>query len=67
VRFQDPAQTCDLDPSFDAPADGCRLIDEEAIMCGTFGVIDGVLFLDGCEAPARVLVLDKQGTTTASL
>jgi hypothetical protein len=35
-------------------------------MCKGFGVIDGVLFAGGCEAPAELELLETQGTLPLS-
>jgi hypothetical protein len=56
------AETCGFDNPHVADAKGCRLIDQKALMCNGFGVIDGVLFAGGCEAPAEVELLETRGT-----
>ncbi|MEO8183329.1 MAG: hypothetical protein ABI895_31230 [Deltaproteobacteria bacterium] len=55
-------QTCGFDNPYVAQAKGCRWIDKKAVMCNGFGVIDGVLFAGGCEAPARYELLETRGT-----
>lgn len=55
-------QTCGFDNPYVADAKGCRLIDKKAVMCNGFGVIDGVLFAGGCEAPAQYQLLETRGT-----
>lgn len=61
VNFQGE-ETCGFDNPHVGNARGCRLIDEHALMCRGFGVIDGVLFAGGCEAPATVQMLEITGT-----
>lgn len=55
-------ETCGFENPHVAEAKGCRVIDREALMCKGFGVIDGVLFAGGCEAPAEARVLETRGT-----
>ena len=55
-------ETCGFDNPYEMDARGCRKIDRNALMCKGFGVIDGVLFAGGCEAPAEVEVLETRGT-----
>lgn len=55
-------ETCGFDNPYVADAKGCRMIDRKALMCKGFGVIDGVLFAGGCEAPAEARVLETRGT-----
>jgi hypothetical protein len=55
-------ETCGFDNPYVADAKGCRLIDKKAVMCNGFGVIDGVLFAGGCEAPARYELQETRGT-----
>lgn len=55
-------ETCGFDNPYVADANGCRVIDRKALMCKGFGVIDGVLFADGCEAPAEARVVETRGT-----
>lgn len=55
-------ETCGFSNPYTVDARGCRRLDEKAVMCKGFGVIDGVLFAGGCEAPAQVDVLETQGT-----
>ena len=57
------AETCGFDNPYTAEAKGCRLIDKKALMCSGFGVIDGVLFAGGCEAPAQYELLETRGTS----
>jgi hypothetical protein len=61
VQFDNPDRTCGKPAAFEQPAEGCRVIDDEAVVCEGFGVIDKMLFSGPCEAPARFRVLDKQG------
>jgi len=56
-------ETCGFDNPYLADAEGCRLIDKKAVMCSGFGVIDGVLFAGGCEAPAQYELLETRGTS----
>jgi hypothetical protein len=56
------AETCGFDNPYVVPARGCRVIDDNALMCKGFGVIDGVLFAGGCEARAEIQVIETQGT-----
>ena len=56
-------ETCGFANPYTAAAEGCRLIDKKAVMCNGFGVIDGVLFADGCEAPAQYELLETRGTS----
>jgi hypothetical protein len=55
-------ETCGFDNPYVADAKGCRVIDRKALMCKGFGVIDGMLFAGGCEAPAQAEVLETRGT-----
>lgn len=56
------ADTCGFDNPLVSDASGCRLIDESALLCGEFGVIDEVLFVEDCEVPAEFQVLDVSTT-----
>ena len=55
-------ETCGFENPYVTDAVGCRLIDRKALMCKGFGVIDGVLFAGGCEAPAEVRITETRGT-----
>jgi hypothetical protein len=55
-------ETCGFENPYVVDARGCRKLDNNALMCKGFGVIDGVLFAGGCEAPAEVEVLETRGT-----
>jgi len=55
-------ETCGFDNPYLIDARGCRKLDRNALMCKGFGVIDGVLFAGGCEAPAEAEVLETRGT-----
>ena len=55
-------ETCGFDNPYVVDARGCRKLDNHALMCKGFGVIDGVLFAGGCEAPADAEVLETRGT-----
>jgi hypothetical protein len=55
-------ETCGFENPYTADAKGCRVIDTRALMCRGFGVIDGVLFAGGCEAPAEAQVMATRGT-----
>lgn len=55
-------ETCGFENPYVADAKGCRVIDREALMCKGFGVIDGVLFAGGCEAPVEARVVETRGT-----
>lgn len=55
-------ETCGFDNPYVSDASGCRLIDKKAVMCDGFGVIDGVLFAGGCEAPAQYELLETRAT-----
>lgn len=55
-------ETCGFENPYFADAKGCRVIDREALMCKGFGVIDGVLFAGGCEAPAEARIMETRGT-----
>ncbi|MEY2934081.1 MAG: hypothetical protein RL033_4830 [Pseudomonadota bacterium] len=59
-------ETCGFSNPYTVDARGCRRLDEKAVMCKGFGVIDGVLFAGGCEAPADLDVLETQGTMPLS-
>lgn len=59
-------ETCGFSNPYTVEANGCRRLDEKAVMCKGFGVIDGVLFAGGCEAPAALEVLETQGTMPLS-
>lgn len=59
-------ETCGFSNPYTVEAQGCRRLDEKAVMCKGFGVIDGVLFAGGCEAPAEIEVLETQGTMPLS-
>ncbi|HKO92673.1 MAG TPA: hypothetical protein VJU61_16070 [Polyangiaceae bacterium] len=66
VTFQGE-ETCGLENPYLVDARGCRKIDRNALMCKGFGVIDGVLFAGGCEAPAEAEVLETRGTLPVAL
>ena len=55
-------ETCGFENPYTTDAKGCRLLDKRALMCRGFGVIDGVLFAGGCEAPAEARVMETRGT-----
>lgn len=55
-------ETCGFEDPFIADATGCRVIDRKALVCAEFGIIDGVLFAAGCEAPAKANILETRGT-----
>ena len=55
-------ETCGFENPYTTEAKGCRIIDKRALMCRGFGVIDGVLFAGGCEAPAEARVMETRGT-----
>jgi hypothetical protein len=55
-------ETCGFENPYVADAKGCRVIDDRALMCRGFGVIDGILFAGGCEAPAEARVMETRGT-----
>lgn len=55
-------ETCGFENPYVTDAKGCRVIDRKALMCKGFGVIDGVLFAGGCEAPAEARVLETRGS-----
>lgn len=59
-------ETCGFSNPYTVEAQGCQRLDEKAVMCKGFGVIDGVLFAGGCEAPAALEVLETQGTMPLS-
>lgn len=59
-------ETCGFSNPYTVEARGCSRLDEKAVMCKGFGVIDGVLFAGGCEAPAQVELLETQGTMPLS-
>jgi hypothetical protein len=56
-------ETCGFENPYVADAKGCRVIDDRALMCRRFGVIDGMLFAGGCEAPAEARVMETRGTS----
>jgi hypothetical protein len=66
VNFAGP-ETCGFDNPHLADARGCRVIDDDALMCRGFGVIDDVLFAEGCEAPASVELIEVSGTAPVTL
>lgn len=55
-------ETCGFENPYVTDAKGCHVIDRKALMCKGFGVIDGVLFAGGCEAPAEARVSETRGT-----
>lgn len=59
-------ETCGFSNPYTVEARGCRRLDAKAVMCKGFGIIDGVLFAGGCEAPAELEVLETQGTMPLS-
>lgn len=59
-------ETCGFSNPYTVEARGCRRLDQKAVMCKGFGIIDGVLFAGGCEAPAELEVLETQGTLPLS-
>jgi hypothetical protein len=59
-------ETCGFENPYVADAKGCRVIDRKALMCEGFGVIDGVLFAGGCEAPVEARVVETRGTVPSA-